>query len=83
MAKRKRNKYSALERKAYWVGVGAGISGGDISSLIDTRLGTGQNEKLCASARKGIVFGRKNRFGVPFDQDKKYSIFKENKTKRR
>lgn len=66
----KQQKYSALERKAYWMGVGCGATGGEPNKLIDDRFGAQQDEKLFKSARAGYAFGSQTiyRYGAPFDR---------------
>ena len=61
-----KKKYSHYEKRAYWMGYGAGLSGGDGSRLIDERRGQGQRKDLCQSARAGYADGKRNDMFVPF-----------------
>lgn len=62
--------YSAAERKAYYMGLGAGMCGVKADSdkavdLIDSRQGRGQRKDLCASAKAGLFEGYKHRNDMP------------------
>ncbi|MBO5328637.1 MAG: hypothetical protein J6B04_05650 [Clostridia bacterium] len=67
----KKQKYSDNEKRAYWIGYGAAITGASDSSansLFDERLGYGQRSDLIKSAEKGFNAGKKNRISVPFEK---------------
>lgn len=77
MANKKSKRYSVSERRAYWIGYGAGIvgEGRSSSSLTDNRLGRGQVENLCKSARKGLFAGKKNAYSTHFEKGfKRYPV---------
>ena len=73
MAKRK-NKYTAAERRAYNIGYGAGLCGvkmTDMSAipLVDSRQGLGQDPHLISMCRKGMMKGNKDKISaVPFER---------------
>ncbi|MGN1103885.1 MAG: hypothetical protein ACI4QI_03330 [Candidatus Coproplasma sp.] len=71
MAKR---KYSYAEKKAYNMGLGAGLanaSADNVGYICDERQGRGQNSRECASFLAGYNRGYKNRYGViPFAKHK-------------
>ena len=73
--KSKRKKYSFRERRAYNIGLGAGLAGAkreDASALFDVRQGRGQNVNECNAARAGYFQGLKNRYGaIPFAKNAK------------
>lgn len=62
-----KKKYSNAQKRAYWMGYGAGISDGDASEHIDVRQSKGQRKDLCDSMRAGFYDGKKNRRSVPFE----------------
>lgn len=68
-------KYSYAEKKAYNMGLGAGLSGAsadNVSCICDERQGRGQNSRECWAFLAGYNRGWKNRYGaIPFAKDKK------------
>lgn len=74
-----RKRYSAAEKKAYWIGYGAGANSKSWldfdPSLHDKRQGRGQRDDLCRSAQAGFDAGLKNRNSVHFAKGfKKYPV---------
>ena len=70
-----KKKYSHYEKRAYWMGYGAGICNGDATYAMDTRMGAGQREDLCNSMRKGFFAGKKNSYSNPFEKGfKRYPV---------
>ena len=61
-----KKRFSGAQKKAYWMGYGAGITGGDVTYAADPRQGRGQRKDLCDSMRAGYFDGRQNRRAVPF-----------------
>lgn len=75
--KAEKRKYSSSQKKAYYMGYGAGMSKDEavFDTLTDERQGLGQRSDLCESARKGYLEGKKNRYGNPFAVGyKKYPV---------
>lgn len=81
---KRRSKYSADQRKAYYMGYGFGIAtkyfdekrnpDAEIGIITDSRqglVGVGQRSDLCASMRNGYAVGKKNQFSLHFDGTKK------------
>ena len=70
MSKKKKNRYSHNEKKAYFIGYGMGLISNDsnIPSCLDHNYGAGQNKKLISSASKGFFDGKKNKYSVPFEK---------------
>lgn len=84
MGKKKRNtRYTAAQRKAYYMGYGVGLvekNNKDLSDefgfMVDDRMGAGQRPDLCESARKGYFDAKKqNRSAPPFSKGfKRYPV---------
>ena len=77
MAKKKQKRYTAAQRKAYYMGYGAGIvemndktASDNFCFMVDERMGAGQRPDLCESARKGYFDAKKqNRSARRFQKD--------------
>lgn len=64
---KKSSKYSADQKKAFFMGLGAGIAergrnqpSDNLIDMLDSRMGEGQRKDLCDSALKGYFEGKKN-----------------------
>ena len=69
MARVTRKKYTYAQKKAYYMGYGAGLCrtpSSQLDPILDCRRGLGQDPVLCLSARAGYSAGKKDHFRVPF-----------------
>lgn len=70
---KKKHSYSPAERRAYNIGLGAGLCGVSLNddravNLVDSKQGLGQDEQLVSSCRKGMIKGFNQRNSmVPFE----------------
>lgn len=62
----KSSKFSSDQKKAYYMGLGAGIAergrnqpSDNLIDMLDSRMGEGQRKDLCDSALKGYFKGQK------------------------
>lgn len=68
----KSSKFSSDQKKAYFIGLGAGMvekhsrgMSDAFTNIIDSRQGIGQRKDLCDSARKGYFTGKEKYGGAP------------------